>query len=234
MRAVVLGSAVFLIGCAASRTSIESAWLDQTYTGGAFGRVVIWALFATEAESRQFEQIAAQALESRGVATLEAHSFLEPHRDYTQDQMERELARVGAEGLLMFRLIAVDERQVYRRPTQYLGAIPPGVIVGPSYYWYYYPHPSYYWYWRATRDVVRSPGYWEEHRFVVIETSLYDNDTDQLVWTAKSETLDDARFDSLVDSIVAAVSRRLFSMSLLTDASALSEASQPSSRSVPP
>ncbi|HEY8520687.1 MAG TPA: hypothetical protein VIN61_11450 [Gammaproteobacteria bacterium] len=87
--------------------------------------------------------------------------------------------------------------------------------MGDPYFWYYYPHWNYYWHWRATRDVVRSPGHWTETSYVVVETSLYDNASDQLVGTAKSETMDDTEFERLGDSIVNAVSRRLFDAELL-------------------
>ncbi|HEX6998189.1 MAG TPA: hypothetical protein VF322_08585 [Gammaproteobacteria bacterium] len=217
-RLTVLGSWMLAAGCAVAPTRIQTSWTDPTYDGGPFGRVAVVALFDTEAESRRFEQLAAEHLQERGVEAVEAQRFLEPDREYTYEEMEAELADTEVAGILIFRLIAVDERRGYHPPTPYLHSVPPAIIVGDPYFWYYYPHWNYYWHWRATRDVVRSPGYWTETSYLVVETSLYDNASDQLVWTAKSETMDDTQFERLADSIVNAVSRQLFAADLLGSA----------------
>jgi len=225
---LVLASLAALAGCAVAPTTIETAWTDPSFSGMPFSRIGVVALFDTEAESRAFERQAAEHFEGRGVRVVEGRQFLEPSRDYTYEEMEAALLDAEIDALLIFRLIAVDERRVFRRASPYLGTLPPGVIVGHPYFWYYYPHWNYYWHWRMTRDVVRSAGYWEQYTYVVVETSLYDNETDELVWTARSETMDDTAFERLADSVVAAVSERLFDESLL-------EPSEPAlARSPPP
>jgi len=83
---------------------------------------------------------------------------------------------------------------------------------GDPFYWYYYPRADYYAYWRSTWDVTHSPGYWEPHSFVVVESSFYDADKDQLVWTAKTETMDDAEFKATTESIVNRVTKKLVSL----------------------
>ena len=70
--------------------------------------------------------------------------------------------------------------------------MPSGFGRSDPFYWHYYPRADYHW--RSTWDVTHSPGYWEPHGFVVVESSFYDADKDQLVWTAKTETMDDAEF----------------------------------------
>src|SRR5690606_8313697 len=114
-----------------------------------------------------------------------------------------------------FRLIAVDERQVYRRPTEYLSVMPPGIVWGDPFYWYYYPHWHYYWHWRSSWAVTRSPGYWDEYTYVIVESSLYDNETDRLVWTAKSETMDGTHFDRFAASVAGKITDRLDGLELL-------------------
>src|SRR5690606_34832906 len=122
-----------------TRTSIQTSWSDQTYTGEPFRRLAVLALFDSEAESRSFEQTAAEALQAEGIEAVQGHQFLDPRRDYTEAEMESALEAAEADALLIFRLIAVDERQVYRPPTPFIGSIPPAVMLGSPYYWYYYP-----------------------------------------------------------------------------------------------
>ncbi len=74
---------------------------------------------------------------------------------------------------------------------------------------------NYYWYWRSSADVTAAPEYWIEQRFLVAETALFDNRSDRLLWTAKSETMDDARFERTSDSIVRAVAHALLAENLI-------------------
>ena len=74
---------------------------------------------------------------------------------------------------------------------------------------------DYYWFWRSSADVTGAPGYWIEQSFVVAETALFDNRNDRLLWTAKSETMDDARFQRTSESIVRTVARQLFAKDLI-------------------
>jgi len=218
---------LFASGCAISPTRIHSSWSDPTFTGPGFGRVAVLALFDTEAESRSFEREAVVELTERGVDAIPGRTIIEPDIDATQEQMERALASADVEGLLIFRLIAVDERQVYRPPTAYLRSMPPGIVWGDPFYWYYYPHWHYYWHWRSSLAVTSSPGYWEEYTYVTVESSLYDNDTGRLVWTAKSETLDNDRFDRLAGSVANEIVDMLADLALLVPAeTGLAEASR--------
>jgi hypothetical protein len=199
-------------GCSA--TTIQSTWTDPTFAGMPFERVAVVALFDTAAESRTFEQNAARALEERSIDAVAAYTVLGDERMYEQEELRSALANADVDGILIYRLIAVDERNVYRNPTPYL-RVPPAAVWGDPYYWYYYPRWDYYWHWRSTWDVTRSPAYWEPRTFVIVESSLYDTRTDRLVWTAKSETMDGRQFPALAESIADKVTGELVAMNVL-------------------
>lgn len=61
-----------------------------------------------------------------------------------------------------------------------------------------------------------------EQDFLVAETALFENRSDRLLWTAKSETLDDARLRRTSESIVRTVARRLIAMDLIARMTAAS------------
>ncbi len=204
--------ALTVAGCTA--TTIQSTWSDPTFTREPFERIAVVALFDTAAESRTFEESATRELEGRGVDAVAAYSILGDDRMREQDELRAELAEADVDAILIHRLIAVDERNVYRNPTPYL-RVPNGIMWGDPYYWYYYPPWQYYWNWRSTWDVTRSPGYWEPLAYVVVESSLYDAQTDRIVWTAKSETIDGAQFEALAESIVAKTTDRLVAMNFV-------------------
>jgi hypothetical protein len=206
-RAFAAFSLAGLFGCV-TPTTIQSSWVDPTFDRGPFHRVAVVALFDTNSESRTFEQEAARALEDRGVDAVEAYSIVGDAHMLEQNELRAKLADANVDGILIYRLIAVDERQYYRPPTPYLH-MPGGVIHGDPFYWYYYPRADYYSYWRSTWDVTHSPGYWEPHSFVVVESSFYDAGENRLVWTAKTETMDDTQFKATTESIVNRVTKQL-------------------------
>jgi hypothetical protein len=210
---IALAPVVLALAACASQTMIQSSWKDPAYEGGPFERVAVVALFDTAAESRTFEQHAADELADRGVSVVQGHTILED-KMYEQDEMRARLANAGVDAILISRLIAVDERQVYRPPTPFLH-VPPGVMFGDPFYWYYGPPPSYYWDWRSTYSVTHSPGYWEQYSYLVVETSLYDAREDRLVWTAKSSTMDDQMFKNVASSLAATVTRELVAMDIV-------------------
>jgi hypothetical protein len=175
------------------------------------------ALFETRADSLAFEQNAAAYLATQGIQTVPGHTLLsaEETQSLSEAEVRERVAATDVDGVLIFRLLAVDERREYQVPTPYLLNVPPEVMNGDPFSWYYNSRPSYYWYWRSSADVTAAPGYWIEQYFVVAETALFDNRTDRLLWTAKSETMDDAHFERTSDSIVRAVARQLLAEELI-------------------
>jgi hypothetical protein len=216
-RATTLLAALTLCGCATS-TTIRSTWTDPTFSSAPFGRVAVVALFDSTAESRTFEQSAARALEDRGVGAVPAYMIVNDERMYDEAELREQLAAADVDGILIYRLIAVDERRVYRDPGPYI-RVPPGLMFGDPYYWYYYPRWNYYWHWRSTFDVTRSPEYWQPLTYVIVESSLYDTRRDRLVWTAKSETMDDTQFEALASSIAEEVTDELVAMDVVAGSS---------------
>lgn len=210
---------VLLLAACASRTTIQSRWTDDAYAGPPLDKLAVVALFDTRAESLSFETSAAEYLAAQGVEIVAGHSLLRAGDSQMLDEhdVRERIAATNVDGLLIFRLIAVDERREYQVPTPYLRNLPPGIVTDDPSSWYYSPNlnSSFYWYWRASADVTAAPGYWIEQSFVVAETALFDNRNDRLLWTAKSETMDDERFQRTSESIVRAVARELFAADLI-------------------
>ncbi len=219
MKLSIVACGLLLLTACASRTTIQSRWRDNAYAGPPLDKLAVVALFSTRAESLSFETSAAEYLATQGVEIVSGHSLLSAGDTQTLDEhdVRSRIADIDVDGLLIFRLIAVDERREYQVPTPYLLNVPPEIVTDDPSSWYYSPNPnsSFYWYWRSSADVTAAPGYWIEQSFVVAETALFDNRNDRLLWTAKSETMDDERFQRTSESIVRAVARELFDAELI-------------------
>jgi hypothetical protein len=226
MKLPIIGAAVLLSACAASRTTIQSSWADAEYSGPPLDRIAVVALFNTRADSLAFERNAAEYLESLKIATVPAHELLTPAETLTLDetQIRERLAPTDVDGILIFRLVAIDERREYQVPTPY----PPNApsATAGAFSWYYHASPTDPTL-SSPADPTVSQGYWIEQDFLVAETALFDNRSDRLLWTAKSETLDDARLRRTSESIVRTVARRLIAMDLIARMTAASGPMQP-------
>jgi hypothetical protein len=236
MKLPIIAASIVLSACIANRTTIESSWTDAGYSGPPLGRVAIVALFPTRADSLAFERHATDYLAANGVAAVPAHALLTPAASQELDEgavRKQIAAAANVDGVLLFRLVAVDERREYQVPTPYLLNAPPDVTP-PAFSANPPPDPSYYWFSStavgAPADETAAPGYWIEQTFLVAETALFDNRTDRLLWTAKSETMDDARFARTSESIVRTVARQLFAMDLIARTAAPPERGQVSER----
>jgi len=64
-------------------------------------------------------------------------------------------------------------------------------------------------------DVTRDPRYWERNEYVIVETSLYDNESDRLIWTAKTETMEPDDYLRLGGSIANVIADRLAYLGLI-------------------
>jgi hypothetical protein len=222
----LVGACLLLTACVAGRTTIQSSWADATYSGAPLDRLAVVALFETRADSLAFEENAADYLAAYGVEIVPGHSLLSPEKTQTlrESEVRERIAGTDVDGVLIFRLIAVDERREYQVPTPYLLNVPPAVIAGDPASSYSHPSSSDDGYRRSSADVTAATGYWIEQTFVVAETALFDNRNDRLLWTAKSETMDDEHFERTSESIVRSVARRLLAENLIARAPAASTA----------
>ena len=206
MKLPIVGAVIFLCGCAASRTTIQSSWTDAAYSGPPLDRLAVVALFDTRADSLAFERSATDYFAMHGVATVPAHELLTPTATQTLDEAEirDRLAATNVDGVLIFRLVAIDERHEYQLSGPYPPNAPSSGVNDVA-----YSASS------GAPNARGSQGYWIEQDFVVAETALFDNRSDRLLWTAKSETLEDAHSRRTSESIVRTIARQLFAMDLI-------------------
>ncbi len=215
---LTLASCLLLLTACAATTRIDSTWMNPEAESSPYKNVAVLALMNGESQSEQFESQAVAQLEQKGISAEKGHAFLASNKPTddkkaTREQLEKSLQSAGADGILIFKLIAVDENDTYHPPTLY-------ETEGPYYYdWpyynYYYPYPVFYDYFDSAWQVTSTAGYWQDTQNYVIETSLYDNKTDRLVWTARSNTVDPKDFQALSQSVIKKVTGKLAKFQLI-------------------
>lgn len=191
---LVVLAALAGIACAA-RTTLSNVWKSDSYPSGTMQRVFVIGVAQNEANRRSFEDAFAAALAAQNVDAVPSYQLLPGDERLTKASIEAAIAGRGFQGVLVTRLLGVDEETTY---------VPPSTYVRPGYYGY-----GMYGYYGASWDVVHDPGYTVTKTIVRLETHLYDARTADLVWAAHSDTFDPSSTDEIIDSVTKKLSRQL-------------------------
>lgn len=159
-----------------STTYLTGAWKDQSYNRGPFKKFAVIAVFNDLNQKMAVEQQVAKSLRDNGVQTIEGLSLFPPDKEFKKDNLEDKLNELNVDGILIISLKRVDTQSV-SVPGSYQ-------LVPATYYNYYY---NYYF---TTYKEVYTPGYVTQTKLVVLESNLYANDSDKLVWRGETESMD--------------------------------------------
>jgi hypothetical protein len=184
---MLLGLAALAVGCAT--TQIQSSWTDPSADSIHFDKVVVFALAKDPATRRIAEDELVRGSPSGRVVA--SYTFVPDAQLGDVAAVKREVLARGFDGAVVMRPVGTETRQ-----TVVPGApLPP---FGSPYtnLWGYY---GYGWPGAYAPDTVRTD------RYVEIETLVYSVPADKLLWGARSETMNPASVNELVDDVAKAV-----------------------------
>ena len=188
--------AVLLVGVACgTKTTLSNLWRSESWAGGGMQRILVIGVAETTAVRRSFEDAFATALEERKVDVVPSYELLPGNDRLSKESIEAAIAGRGIEGVVVTRLIEVDEQTTY---------VPPASYARSNYY-----GSGLYGYYGRTWDVVHTPGYTVSTTVVRLETHLYDAATATLVWAAHSDTFDPESSEDATDSVTKKLSSQL-------------------------
>jgi hypothetical protein len=177
---------VVVVACAATR--ITSSWLDESYTAGPLKRVLVVGISAKESVRKTFENTFVAEMRAAGVEAAASYPLLPDIKEGDAEAIRSAARSLSVDRVLVTRLVAVEEKEVFNPP-----------VTAPVPQDYYY---SYGWYYSTVFDSANEAGYYSSREFVKLESNLYDTDTEGLIWSAATETID--------PEDIAAAARELF------------------------
>ena len=200
---VVVLAALAGVACA-TKTTLSNVWRSDSYPSGTMQRIFVIGIAQQEANRRSFEDAFAAALAPQNVEAVASYELLPGHERLSRASIENAISGRGFQGVLVTRLLNVDEKTTY---------VPPSTYVRPGYY-----GRGMYGYYGSSWDVVHNPGYAVTETIVRLETHLYDARTADLVWAAHSDTFDPSSIAAGVDSVTKKLSRQLAEDGMLAGA----------------
>ena len=176
---IVALAALSIAGCSTSAyTSLDKSWVDPKLAGAKFRKVLIITIAGDEFAQAYFQEDLAAALRKRGVNAVASQSYFTHPSPAEDARFKRAVAESDADGVLLARVVGVDEK------TTVTG----GYLTGPG----GAPVAQVYGLgnivastWAPTR-YVRPADYTQAT--VLAETVLYETKGKQAVWSAQTST----------------------------------------------
>ncbi|HUW76823.1 MAG TPA: hypothetical protein VMV70_09080 [Gallionella sp.] len=189
--------ALLLSACAS--TQLTSVWKDPSYQTRP-AKILVIGMARSPLNRRLFEDEFVRQLEAHGTSAIASYTVLTDAQQGDQAVIAKKVAELGADAVLITRLVSKKVVQVYVPGTPYYP--PPYYDTWPDYYVYGYRY-------------MYTPGYIANDEYAVIETNLYDAKTDRLIWAASSETGINDSNKNLIKSYIKVMVNNMIGLGLL-------------------
>ncbi|MDN0085185.1 hypothetical protein QU487_20975 [Crenobacter sp. SG2305] len=160
---------VVLAACSAPQ--LTASWRDPGYSGAPLGKVMVLGISQSDVDRRLFEDSFSAALREAGVDAQISYPLLPESGPIEQVRIRKALAKTGAEGVLVTRLINVEQRI----------EVTPGTGIGPMSQGFYG--------WYGTAWAALPPSI-ETYKVLTLESTLWDMQTGRVIWSGTSDTLE--------------------------------------------
>jgi hypothetical protein len=182
MKKTMVGAVMFALVMAACAPSskITSTWKSDKSAGKKYNSVFIAVLTGNTIAKSAIEEQFDQAFTAYKVSAAKSIDEFPPkfsHDSIPKDEIMRKVKQKGSQSILTISILKKTTESRYVS-----GVYSPGMRWG-----YYNNFWGYYSYWYP---FVYSPDYYVNEDIYYMETNLYDITSEELVWSAQSQTYD--------------------------------------------
>ncbi len=171
-------------------TTITAVWRGESYKGPV-RKIAVIGVSNKPVIRNLFEDEFVRELKVRGTDAMASYTILTFDQLADKETVQSRIRELGADAVLMTRMVDRKTVQTY---------IPGQVYVMPN---YYYGWSGYY------GNVFVTPGFTVQDEYAFLETNVYDLKTEQLVWSARSETWMPDSDQELIKSFIGVIISRL-------------------------
>lgn len=171
-------TALFAFGLmACTSTKLVNDWSDPAFESKPFKRILVLSLIKDDLQRRGYEQTFAEHITGKGVEGIAGNTLMGDAKDYGSKPKIREaIEKSDADAVLLAKLVSVDKTQT---------EVPGRVDYVPRFGGYGYGYHGYY---GRAYDTIYSPGYIKTDTIVTLETTVYDAETEKMVWAGGTKS----------------------------------------------
>ncbi|MCC6414130.1 MAG: hypothetical protein IT270_20945 [Saprospiraceae bacterium] len=174
---------VFTMSCS-STTKMTGSWANQEAlkSGKKYKQIFVSAIVDNIQVRQSVEATLANEVQSRGLMAVKSVDHFPPSftsgTPPTKEELLNVIRATGSDAILT---VTVKDKG---SETHYV----PGTTTYAPYPSYGY-YGSYYGYYGYHSAMYSTPGYYTTDKYYFLETNLYDAQTEQILWSGQSETL---------------------------------------------
>ena len=183
---------LFFAACAS--TKLTGVYNDRNYGGGYLKSVMIVGVSDNLKNRRLFEDTFVEQFKKSGIEAFSGVVVIPKGKKLNKDTIKGAAENLGAETVLVTHLVGVEKKETY---------------VPPSYDYMPRHHNRLGPYYSSVDQYTHTPGYYIDHKYVRLESNLYETKTEKLIWSASSETIDPESVNELIESLCKKVMKSL-------------------------
>jgi hypothetical protein len=182
MKKILIVILIVFAGCGPA-TQITGSWKNPKPSRKRFNTIMVAALTQDLSARQTVESDLVEALTSSSIKTLKSIDAIQPgfldEKNIDKEELLSKIRKTKVEGILTVSLLNKETENRYVPGTYSYAPV--------TRYGYYGRFSGYYTTWYPT---LTSPGYYVEDEVYFIETNLYDAASEDLIWSAQSQTYD--------------------------------------------
>lgn len=179
-----------LTSCTTAKPILE--WRDPGYAGGPFDNILIVGISNQETVRRTFENSFVDRLQKNNVKATASFAVMTAEARPSEENIKAVISDIKFDSVLITHMVGVEEKEVYHPPTYRMD-----------------PYRGFYSYYGHVGRYAYEPGYYSRYERFKLETNLYDTQTEQLVWSMQSETINPNSEKALIEAKIKTVVERL-------------------------
>lgn len=170
---------------ACTNTKLSEVWVDPDFKK-SFNDVLVIGIAESQQNRRAYESYVVAELEALGVEAVASYKLIKSDVTIERKTVLAAIDGLDIDGVIVTHLVGIDEETVYRPSMDYMPVYSGGYYGG---LYSYYPHVNTY---------VTRPGYYTTHETYMLETNLYDVNSEELVWSAHSRSFAPESTDEVI------------------------------------
>lgn len=183
-------------------TSMTAEWKNPAYNKGALKSIVVMVMFDELSKRQAFENgIVEEMNKNYNIFSYPSLSFLNPNKVYEQAELEEIFAKKNIDGILILNYTGTD---VVRK-------VDPDTNTTEKVEKYDRRTQKYY----TTYKNIVKPGKVTETQNIKFSSNLYENDTDELIWRADTESTNPPTNNWMIGDIASVLCGRLAELGLM-------------------
>ena len=184
----VFAVSVALLASSCANTKISQSWVEPD-NKRSYNDLLIIGIGESQQNRRAYESHFVEELRANGTEAEASYKLIPNSEKLNRETVDKAIEGMDIDGVIVTHLVAVDEETIYRPSMDYMP------MYGGGYYgglYSYYPHVNTY---------VSRPGYYTTHETYTLETNLYDVESEELVWSARSRTFSPESVSEVINDL---------------------------------